>query len=383
MKPKNIVIAIYNNPEYYPPTLNAIEFLSKKYDNIYVIHRNIEGFDWKYPENVYLFYSGKLVSLNKIKSEHIVSKMLFFFRFTFLFFVKLIKFKPDTIIIYDSVPTLSYRIINIFIKKPRILWYHNHDVSDLDYINKYSLLWFSWKSENWILQKVNLFTIPAMERTFFFNLSKFNENIIFLPNYPSKAVYNNLKVSKKKINSKNINLSYQGVVSEGHGIEEIIQYILTDTSEYKFNLYLKGRVSDSFSKYLVELAKIKKVDNQLFIEGFIPYSKLIYSNNNMHIGIAIYKKDDDIMNRTIATASNKIYEYAASRMPVILFDNEYFRNSFSNRTWTFFTDLNEDSIKICIKNIIDNYESISQLAFEDFKNELCFENYFQNIVEYL
>ena len=53
-KKGDIVIAVYSHPEHYPPTLNAIEFLSKEFKHIYVIHRNIEGFNWKYPSNVTL-----------------------------------------------------------------------------------------------------------------------------------------------------------------------------------------------------------------------------------------------------------------------------------------------------------------------------------------
>ena len=56
---KKLVIALYSHPDYYPPTLNALEYLSEIYSEIVIVHRNITGFNWDYPVNV------KLVSPKK------------------------------------------------------------------------------------------------------------------------------------------------------------------------------------------------------------------------------------------------------------------------------------------------------------------------------
>src|SRR5579871_4942944 len=76
---KNLVCALYNHPEAYPPTLNAIGELSKIYDNIYLIYRPNLPDLWDYPENVFLIRSQKKISVNDQASLSAVSKFFLFF----------------------------------------------------------------------------------------------------------------------------------------------------------------------------------------------------------------------------------------------------------------------------------------------------------------
>ena len=89
------------------------------------------------------------------------------------------------------------------------------------------------------------------------------------------------------------------------------------------------------------------------------------------------------MNKTLGTASNKIYEYAASGMPVLLYDNIHFRSILGNRNWAFFTDTQEKSLVKTLEEIIAQYQLLSSSAQKDFKAELCFEHYFQPLLKYL
>ena len=164
MLKKNLVISIYSPPEYYPPTLNAIEYLSGIYEHIYVVSRNYdEQFDWIYPENVHLIQTGKKIHVRKAETASVWEKILFFFQYSRLLFKTIRKNHPDTILLYDYFPVLAYRLISPFIKKPGILWYHNHDVADSQFIRTWSLAWFAWKSEKWIFPRItDLF--PAIYR---------------------------------------------------------------------------------------------------------------------------------------------------------------------------------------------------------------------------
>ena len=87
----------------------------------------------------------------------------------------------------------------------------------------------------------------------------------------------------------------------------------------------------------------------------------------------------DNVRKTLGTASNKIYEYAASGLPVILFDNEQFRKYLSGYSWTYFTDGTADSLEACIKEIMNNYDSATISSRNDFEKSLNFENQFGEI----
>jgi hypothetical protein len=191
------------------------------------------------------------------------------------------------------------------------------------------LAWWAWKSEKWIFHYLNIFSLPSIERKRYFNMEELKGKFFFLPNYPSKKIYKRVSNSKKEILNNIVNISFQGAISEGHGFEEIIKYVLP-CSKYDCRLFLRGYVSESYKCMLTELAATFNIEEKLFFSGFLPYSKLIHLNDDMNIGIAIYKKKD-VMNSTIATASNKIYEYAASGMAVLLFDNEHFRETLKDK----------------------------------------------------
>ena len=49
---KKVLVTIYVHPEYYPPTLNAINELSLIFDEVVVVTRNLAASKWKFPENV-------------------------------------------------------------------------------------------------------------------------------------------------------------------------------------------------------------------------------------------------------------------------------------------------------------------------------------------
>jgi hypothetical protein len=83
------------------------------------------------------------------------------------------------------------------------------------------------------------------------------------------------------------------------------------------------------------------------------------------------------MNKTLGTASNKIYEYAACGLPILVYDNQQFRKYLSNYKWVVFTDGSVDSINTSIKHIVDNYIELSTQARKDFDLFFNFEKYFK------
>jgi hypothetical protein len=88
-----------------------------------------------------------------------------------------------------------------------------------------------------------------------------------------------------------------------------------------------------------------------------------------------------MMNRALGTASNKIYEYAAVGLPVILFDTPHFRRHLGSREWAFFTDLSEASPLAVLGQIVERYEAASATAIRDFEQEFNYERVFVPVLE--
>jgi glycosyltransferase involved in cell wall biosynthesis len=371
-----LVVAIYSHPEYYPPTLSALENLALLYKKIYVLHGNTKGFDWKYPDNVILVGSGTQYEPAEVEAGSVRKKIGWFIHFSRTFYALVTEQKPDTILLYDFMPILSYRLISGFIRKPGILWYHNHDVADENHIRKYSLSWFAWKSEKWIFPKLNIFSLPAVERKTAFPMNLLKGNFIFLPNFPSIHIYKYQEL-KKDAPGKTIKLLFQGSIGTLHGLEEMIPLLREQFNGHNLQLILKGFISKEYSETLHKLAGSYAVADRVIFIGPTGYADVIENSKTCDIGIGIHMKQD-IMNRTLGTASNKIYEYAATGLPVLIYDNEHFRQTLGKYSWVFFTDVSESSLRNCLQEIVSNMSSLSKAALKDFDN-FSYEQYFKPV----
>ena len=377
---KVLVIAIYSHPEYLPPTLNAIEYLSEIYEKIYVVHRNVEGFDWQYPSNVKLLYAGALLTVRAAEQKSIIAKIKAFLAFSILLANTYRSNKASALLLYDFMPILSYRIIHKFIRAPQLLWYHNHDVAEQQYLRKWSLSWLAWKSEKWIFPKLTIFSLPAMERKDHFFMEKLKGAFYFIPNYPSSRKYT--AINKSKSDDSVFRILFQGSIGTGHGLEEIISILNQPVGGKILNLVVKGFISKEYKSQLEQLAKQNNVLDKLIFMGPSGYREVIANAQNCHIGIGIHRKTD-VMNKTLGTASNKIYEYAAAGLPVLIYDNIHFRKHLQQYEWAFFTDGTPDSIKTCIEKICTDYTKYCNKARDDFEANLNFEVYFEPVCSFL
>ncbi|HEY4147657.1 MAG TPA: hypothetical protein VGM41_01945 [Chitinophagaceae bacterium] len=378
---KTLVIAIYSHPEYYPPTLNAITYLSGYFDRIYIVHRNITAFDWEYPANVELLYAGALLPVGQAEQQSTQDKIKSFWQFSRLLSRIIRSSGAKTLLVYDYLPWLAYRLIKPRMPKDLLLWYHNHDVAEKQYVKKGSISWWAWKSEQWVFPRLNIFSLPSVERQAFFPMNKFKGKFFFVPNYPSVAVYGANNKQAKSMTGP-IRLLFQGSIGELHGLEEIIALLSSSIGGRPLELVLKGFISEEYKTRLRQLAEAHGVADKLVVLPLTGYKEVIKNAQTCHIGIGIHKKQD-LMNKTLGTASNKIYEYAASGMPVLVYDNSHFRDTLGNRPWVFFTDTSAGSLLHCLEQIMDNYMQLSSSARKDFEEELCFEHYFTPLLEYL
>jgi len=378
-KIKRIVVCIYIDPDFYPPTINAIINLSKICEELIVVTRNHAKQDFPYPGNVKLLKLGKQISVLETEKVSIVKKIMSFIRFTLLVAKEGINKKTDIIVLYDAIPLLSFYIFKKALNK-KTIWYHNHDMPNTHYVRKYSVGWFANRYEHQAMKEVNLFTLPSDDRLAFYPNWKSMEHYINIPNYPSLNVYKSAISNKNQFDE--IRIIFQGTIGNENAIEELIN-LLNDKIQGKgLRLILKGSVRLNYKKKLSELAELKGVSDRVEWLGLGPYFELPALTSTCHIGIAIYMGNDNVR-KTLGTASNKIYEYAASGLPVILYDNAQFRKYLDNYDWTFFTDGSVTSLKAIIQEIVLNYSKISGSSRDSFESGLNFENKFNQVTSYL
>jgi hypothetical protein len=371
------LLVLYSHVEGYPPSLNAIQLLSAKFESISIVHRNTLPNTWVFPGNVKIVSSRKLTPYTTIKTKSPVWKAVSFLKFTRLFYAQIKKNKPDWLIIHDPLALMSwYLITKIYRSRPKV-WYHNHDVilGNESFLAKYA-----YKAQNAIFKDLDVFSLPANERKINFPMESFKGNYFYLPNYPGRYLYDRYFQPRKKENS--IKLVFQGHIGAGHCLEEILQILRDPNIPYDLHLVLKGFKDEAFLAGLMKLAAALDVSDRVHYHPVSSYTSVPEVASQSHIGIGIHT-GQDVMNRTLGTASNKIYEYAALGLPVLLFDSPHFKSHLQEYSWAFFTDGSVKNLKQVILEILNNYEQFSTAARNDFNRKLNFEFAFKDVLQQL
>jgi glycosyltransferase involved in cell wall biosynthesis len=372
---KKVFMAVYSSVEYYPPTLNALACLQTKFDNLFILSRNVLKLSWTYSPNIQNIQSGKFTPIREAEKKSTLWKIMSFVLYTWNMWKTIRTQKPDLVILYDNIPTLSYYLVQFFIGYKPFLWYHNHDVVDKKTTTKYTITWFAIMAEQRIFRYLDAFSLPSEDRKQYFPLETLKGKYYFIPNMPAKSFYG-AYYTPKVIEDANIHIVYQGSLAKGQGFEELIKLVSSNKCTKKIYFTIKSFYS--YQQYNTELQQeIEKchLEEQIKLLDTSPYKEMPLFTKKHHIGLAIFSEQSIIRN-TAGTSSNKIYEYIAVGLPVILFDNEHFRKYLGKYSWAFFTDLSEKSLMDCIEKIIANYETLSQQANKDFMAELNFETYF-------
>jgi glycosyltransferase involved in cell wall biosynthesis len=281
---------------------------------------------------------------------------------------------------YDSMAAMATYISLRFVKPASKLWYHNHDVTYRPYLSKASLLYWSSFFENKLLTDLDIFSLPAEERKVHFNFARFRGKYATIPNYPSKLLYPDELISC--MSEHEIVIIFQGRITKGRGIEEVIRVLPNKINRKQVKLILKGAISGSYKSNLHKIISDIHVENLVEFFGVSSYESVPFFTSKCHIGLAIFT-GNDVMNSTLGTASNKAYEYIACGLPFLYFDNEHFRKYFKDMSWAFPTDLSTDSLIEKITKIDNDYKLLSLAAKRDFINSRNYENVFSPVMRLL
>jgi hypothetical protein len=187
----------------------------------------------------------------EVEAAGFIRKLGWYLAYAWKFLRMMKRYKPDTLLIYDYLAILAYRMVYFLAPKPRITWYHNHDVAEKQYIRRHTISWWSWKSEKWIFPKLQIFSLPSMERRPCFPMIT-RGKFIFLPNFPSGLIYKN-GITDQRYNDPVFKILFQGSIGPMHGLEELIPLLRERIAGKELVLVLKGFINP---KYLAQLKTI-------------------------------------------------------------------------------------------------------------------------------
>ena len=362
----SITVFSLEDPMLYPPTLNAVAHLCESYDRVYLVSTFISKSEWHFPKNIKLFSgSGSASNMNRIKKLFIILKML-----TSLVVACR---NSKVILIYDGMSLYYFGLIKRFIGKTKI-WYHNHDVFEPSGSSISILLKKAMRYEKKAFSYLDFFTLPSMERLQYFEMDKLKGHFAFLPNYPDSNFYTKVDFKKKRKN-QSIKIIYQGRISQSHGFEEVIPFLIENTN---IIMTLIGPVNEDYLEKLNILIQESNLKKQLTILPSVSYEKLRKITLSHDIGWAV-NIPNKLIYKTGGTASNKIYEYAACGLPIIYYDYEAYNKHLSCYEWARKTDLTRSSLSKIILELNDEYSYLSNQAYSDFINNFNYKTYFNEV----
>lgn len=393
-----ILIALYAHPEAYPPTLNAIMECARRAEKVVVVCRRTLPTHWEFPDNVELVFTTPLIDVADLDGVSAARKAVHFARFVAAIRGAIRTEGVEVAIAYDAIPLLACAMAKAEARGEFLLWYHNHDARSPADHTLFSVGWVAELLESRLFSLLDLFSLPAAERLEFFPVEKVRDRLYHIPNYPPKHLYaadaieeadDDRDLCRRRRSDRQgfgqpiggeIRMIYQGSIGPHHGFEEIFPYLKRRVEGRGLRLTLMGKAWPRYRRHLEELVRRLGIEQRVSFMDFQPYAAVRQVLMAHDVGLAIHKPVG-ITYSTGGTASNKIYEYAAAGLPVVLLDNDHYRRYLGDYDWTVFTDLGWASLRGCLERILQHYEAMSESARSDFRADLNFEKVFRPVLD--
>jgi len=367
----NVLVAIYADLELYPPSLNAVRELAARVDHVYVVLRSLGHDGVDLPANVTVTCAIRTESEAAMRAMTRLEKVQDFIRFVRCLRAVQSRACPCLVLAYDPLPLLAVRLAGVG-RWSCLLWYHNHDKEARNPNRFLSLGWWAFATEASAFRRIDFFTVPARERLPLFNTQRLRTAPVLLPNYPSMQQVGTIHPASI---DDVVRLVYQGSLGRHHGFQEIIPWLGHRVCGKKLHLTLVGKIAPAFQMELLALAQSSGVTEYFEIKNFVPHAELPGVLSQFHIGLAIHKPVG-VTYSTGGTASNKIYEYAAVGLPVVLFDSAHYRDHLGTRYWVAFCTLTWEMFSAALETLLVDLEGRSRAAMADIEESLNFESVF-------
>lgn len=170
---------------------------------------------------------------------------------------------------------------------------------------------------------------------------------------------------------------YQGLMVAGRGYEEFTlagKFVPDGT-----RLVLRGY--GTLEPKLKEMIKSEKVEEKVMFSEPVEVSQLVSAASSSHVGIVITKP---VNLNFLMSVSNKVFEYAAAGLPVIL--SNIPEHKYLNEKYNFGIVIDEvtpESIAGAVKELFEDSEKYNQLALNAKKmaDEMVWENEAQKLLD--
>lgn len=320
---------------------------------------------------------ANLVSKQAVKNgKTIFGKILRELKTNKTIFHSIVDFEPDVIHANDLNALIpAYKAYKKIKKAKKVfLIYDSHEIFlENPWINKNKIIKFIWSFyEKRLIDKADAFVCVSHAAKEYFEKKYHLNNILVVTNSVMRA-----SILQPKAFSEKTDVLNQGQFYEGRGYFAVLD---AASKSHNQNVIFTLRGFGPLENQLKAKAAELKLENLVF-SAPVKTSELIAMASNSSIGLAITQK---ISENFIYSVSNKIFEYAAAGLPVIMSDIPEHR--YLNDMYHFGVIITKDDGDSILKavNIIssdkERYEMFSKNAIK-MAQETCWEKEFDKILK--
>jgi glycosyltransferase involved in cell wall biosynthesis len=339
-----IDIIILSDPDYYPPTINAANILAERGHEVRLI-----GIRYPLAQRQKLHPSIRRTDYGSHRTG--LRNVLQYFSIYCRYFFRMGSNRPDWIIAYDSMSVGPVRMAAGFFK---VRWvFHNHDLL-INPAGWYKLI--GTIERRWA-KRATIVSFPQEDR------AKGFMEIAGLRSFP-QIVYNGPRKSwseikleahpalKRWVSEGKFIVLYQGQFSKYFNLHVLIKSFSL-TSDKTVLCFIGRELEPGLIAEYQQIIKSHNLEDRVKILSSVPYDEVPSVTGVCHLGVAKLGMNKNIPfnDYYLTGASNKVSEYLAFGLPVLMADTEVNREFYTKHGMAVFA--NGDSFED-VASAIDN-----------------------------
>ncbi len=370
-----LLVVFYANPDHYPPTFNAVSLLSEHFD-VHVVCRKSDRETRLWPARVRLTRVGPSRTQAESMAVSKAEKLREFLAFVWAVKSAMREQSPAIVLAYEAHAFTATSLAGC--RAPLV--YQRHEVEELDRIDRRSL--GGWIG-TYALRKSDeaaLLVFPEAHRAEYYQrFVKLRREPMIVPNFPLCSSFPEpdfAALFPERARARHV--LYRGAIGPSNGLREAIAAM--PWIDAAISLRLCGASDPEFREGLEQLAIAERVRSRVDLTGFVPFDELNRQTQRASVGLMLYQPIGT--NWTfIATANNKLFEYAACGVPALAPDRLAFQELLGNEGFVELVDETDPkAIAAAVGRILaspEAYEARSRLARKRFVEQFNYERVFQ------
>jgi glycosyltransferase involved in cell wall biosynthesis len=381
-----ILAVLYANPDYYPPTINAVR-IWREHFSVHFLCRNMDKPAEDWPPDVIIERVGQYASARDKESARPLYKIVEYLQFVLALLRTIRIVNPNIIYAYD-VHGLAGAFLAIGLSTREVpIVFHCHDHVEVESMSATSLgTWIATYAMH-RARDAALVVYPEKHRArHYMQTTGDKRPPMIVPNCASLTLISRpadfAALIEYRWHNREI-LFTSGNIGEGVGAFESVQALAMLGNRFDlrvFGIFRPLLLRDR----LMEVARWLGVERQTICEGFVPLKSVISQTMRSSVGLVLYHPVEFNL-KHLGSASNKLFEYAARGIPAVVPDREDFRELLADESWVVYADpTSPRSIADAVGRIFADrarYSAMCYAARQAFEEKYNYEHVFAPVVD--